>query len=137
MILKTPFRFLFPLLLLTLLLISNCAIAPPGLKEKVIGIGELSLEEKVAQMFWVRYSGGFYHESSYTYKQVKRLVEQNRIGGVILFSGSIHGTIQNLNELQKSSRVPLLVAADYERGVGQQLEGGTLFPSNMPISRVK
>ena len=85
-------------------------------------------------MFMVRYSGGYFHESSYGYLQVKRLVEQDGIGGVILFSGNIHGTVQNLNELQSLSKIPLFVAADYERGVGQQLVGATLFPSNMALA---
>jgi len=124
------------LLVFFVLMLSGCITAPPSLKKivKFIDISELSLEEKVTQMFMIRYTGGYLHESSYTYQQIKRLVEQSGIGGIILFSGNIHGTIRNLNELQALSRVPLIVAADYERGVGQQLPSATLFPSNMALA---
>ncbi|MCH7731546.1 MAG: serine hydrolase [Candidatus Marinimicrobia bacterium] len=97
-------------------------------------IEQLSLKQKVAQMFIVRYTGGFYNNSSYSYQQIKRLVEEEGIGGIIPFFGNIHGTIGNFNELQKLAEIPLLVAADYERGVGQQLDGATLFPSNMALA---
>ncbi|MEE9166412.1 MAG: glycoside hydrolase family 3 protein, partial [Candidatus Neomarinimicrobiota bacterium] len=124
------------LAILILFLLNGCAVAPSIKEEKpkVLGISDLSLEEKVAQMFMTRYTGGFYTESSYVYQQVKRLVKEHGIGGIIPFFGSTHGTIENLNELQRLSRIPLLVAADYERGVGQQLDGATLFPTNMGLA---
>ena len=120
-----------------LLFLTGCTLIP---KVKVVKkvqpltFSDLSLEEKVAQMFMVRYSGHYSHEESYSFTQIQRMVSERRIGGVILFFGSIHGTISNVNELQEMSRVPLLVAADYERGVGQQLDGGTLFPPNMALA---
>tara|TARA_B100000315_G_C14595101_1_gene598460 strand:+ start:5056 stop:7869 length:2814 start_codon:yes stop_codon:yes gene_type:complete len=120
-----------------ILFLPGCTFIPKvKVVEKVqpLSLSDLSLEEKVAQMFMVRYSGHYSHEESYTYQQIKRMVSERRIGGVILFFGSVQGTISNLNELQEMSRVPLLVAADYERGVGQQLDGGTLFPPNMALA---
>ncbi|MFQ6616538.1 MAG: glycoside hydrolase family 3 N-terminal domain-containing protein [Fidelibacterota bacterium] len=122
---------------LTLLLVLGCAVSPPLEEERrpaVLGIDDLSLEERVAQLFMARYTGNFYPESSYVYRHVKRLVEEKGIGGIIPYFGSTHGTISNLNELQGLSRVPLLVAADYERGVGQQLDGATLFPTPMAVA---
>ena len=118
-----------------IVLIAGCAVGPP--KEQVEGpplVKTLSLEEKVGQMFMIRYSGSFYQENSYTYRWMKRLIEERKIGGVIQFVGSIHGTVENLNELQRISDLPLLIAADYERGVGQLLDGGTLFPTNMAVA---
>jgi len=118
-----------------IVLIVGCAIKPPIEKPAVLlSVSDLSLEEKVGQMFMIRYSGSFYQENSYTYRWMKRLIQERKIGGVIQFFGSIHGTIENLNELQKLSDIPLLIAADYERGVGQLLDGGTLFPTNMAIA---
>ena len=40
----------------------------------------------------------------------------------------------NINEFQNWSKYPLLVAADYERGLGQWMNGATLFPSNMAVA---
>lgn len=95
---------------------------------------DLTLEEKVGQMFMVRYTGDFYRHDAYTLRDVKRLITERHIGGVIPYFGSVHGTIANLNELQSAAKIPLLVAADYERGVGQQLDGATLFPTNMAMA---
>lgn len=126
-----------PGVILAFLLISACAVSPP-VEERVrparVGIGDLSLEERVAQLFMARYSGGFYPLSSPVYQHVRQLVREKGIGGIIPFFGSIPGTIENLNELQRISRVPLLVAADYERGVGQQLDGATGFPTPMALA---
>tara|TARA_B100000029_G_scaffold322010_1_gene314399 strand:- start:6735 stop:9605 length:2871 start_codon:yes stop_codon:yes gene_type:complete len=95
---------------------------------------KFSLREKVAQMIMVRIRGDFYNsESSYRILLEKWLSEYG-IGGVITFGGSIHGTYQNIKQFQSKSKYPLLVAADYERGLGQWMSGSTLFPSNMAVS---
>ena len=36
-----------------------------------------------------------------------------------------------LNRLQRSSKLPLIVAADFERGVSMRLNGATVFPHAM------
>ena len=36
-----------------------------------------------------------------------------------------------INQLQRASKIPLLVAADYERGVSMRLNGTTVFPHSM------
>ena len=97
-------------------------------------LADLSIQEKVGQMFMLRYRGEFYREDAYVLKNVKRLITDHHIGGIISYFGSVYGTIENLNELQSFSEIPLLVAADYERGVGQHLDGGTLFPTNMAMA---
>jgi len=38
-----------------------------------------------------------------------------------------------LNRLQEQSRFPLLVAADFERGVTMRLHGATTFPHAMSL----
>ena len=40
-----------------------------------------------------------------------------------------------LNRLQGLSTVPLLVAADFEHGVGMRINGGTLFPARHGLRR--
>lgn len=50
------------------------------------------------------------------------------VGGVLLFNGHVATTPTVLKRLQEKSRRPLLVAADMERGAGQQLRGATVFP---------
>lgn len=49
-------------------------------------------------------------------------------GGFILFGGTARGVAELTAELRRRSRVPLLIAADLERGAGQQFEGATPLP---------
>ena len=59
-----------------------------------------------------------------------RLVEKG-VSGFILFGGCLEAVRDGLNELQRRAALPLIIASDLERGLGQQVEGGTVFPSAM------
>jgi len=50
------------------------------------------------------------------------------IAGFILFGGRLESVRDGLRELQKKASLPLIIASDLERGLGQQVEGGTVFP---------
>ena len=62
-----------------------------------------------------------------------RLVKKG-IAGFIIFGGKLGIVRQGISELQKESNTPLIIASDLERGLGQQLEGGTIFPPAMAIA---
>jgi len=98
-------------------------------------IDSMTLREKIAQMIMVRVRGDFYNSKSWYKSQLKKWINEYGIGGVITFGGSVHGTYYNNKMFQSwTTKVPLLISADYERGTGQWLSGGTLFPSNMAIT---
>ena len=97
-------------------------------------VNKLSLEQKIGQMFMLRYTGDFYRNDDPRFIEIKKMIIKHYIGGIVTYVGSAHGTIFNLNELQSFSEIPLLVAADFERGVGQKVSGATLFPSSMAMS---
>ena len=97
-------------------------------------IESMTLDEKIAQMIMVRVSGKFYNQKSYSYKKIKDLIKNHNIGGIIMFYADIHGAYHNISLFQQWSKIPLLVGSDYERGLGQWMDGGTLFPSNMAIA---
>ena len=67
-------------------------------------------------------------------ERIESLLGECAIGGLLLFNGRQDATAQTLAHLQCLSKYPLLVAADIERGVGQQLRGETLFPHAMAFS---
>lgn len=50
------------------------------------------------------------------------------VGGFILFGGEQDAVRQLTKELRQRTRVPLLIAADLERGAGQQFAGATGLP---------
>lgn len=97
-------------------------------------IETMTLDEKIAQMIMIRISGKFYNEKSYNYKKIKKLIKNHNVGGVIMFYADIHGAYHNISLFQKWSKIPLLVGSDYERGLGQWMDGATLFPSNMAVA---
>ena len=56
------------------------------------------------------------------------------VGGFILFGGNIPGTPYAIRRLQERAKIPLLITSDIERGLGQQIEGGTRFPNQWAVA---
>lgn len=93
----------------------------------------LTLEEKVAQLVMAYVDGGEPQVGSAHWDRARRLVTEDRVGGLIVGVGSSYGTASWLNRLQDWTAVPLLVGADLEWGPGTRLEGATLLPVNMAV----
>ena len=91
-----------------------------------------SLREDVAQMVMPRLDGSKLADPEYS-TQVRELVRDG-IGGFILFGGDIESTARYLGEFQELAEIPLLIASDIERGLGQQLDGGTRFPNQRAVA---
>lgn len=90
----------------------------------------LTLRQEVAQMVMPRLDGDRLGDP----RTLTESLIREGIGGFILFGGSIERTPQRLQELQSLSAIPLLIASDVERGLGQQLAGGTRFPSQRAVA---
>lgn len=56
------------------------------------------------------------------------------VGGFILYGGEVDAVRQLTKELRQRSSVPLLIAADMERGAGQQFAGATGLPPAAAIA---
>jgi beta-glucosidase-like glycosyl hydrolase len=93
---------------------------------------DLTLKQEVAQMVMPRLDGAKLDDSRYLSK-VQELIEAG-IGGFILFGGTVEKTPQYLREIQALAGIPLLIASDIERGLGQQLAGGTRFPNQRAVA---
>lgn len=120
-----------------LIVFMGCSFIPstgPAKEDKILDWQSLTLRHKIAQMIMVRITGEFYNEESSYRKNLHKWISEDGIGGVITFGGNIHGTFYNIQQFQEWSNIPLFVAADYERGTGQWLRNGTLFPTNMGIA---
>jgi beta-glucosidase len=102
----------------------------------------LSLAEQVAQMVVVRASGHLFdHEIRYPAWEadsatLTHYVEDLGVGGVILLGGSAAEVGLKTQALQTQARVPLLIAADVEEGVGQRFSGATWFPPPMALGAI-
>lgn len=94
----------------------------------------LSLREKIGQMINVRMSGEFANLAGEKFAEYRREIEENKIGGFTVYRGEANSIAALTNELQTIAKVPLLVAADYERGLRMQLRTGTPFTTNMAVA---
>jgi beta-glucosidase-like glycosyl hydrolase len=92
-----------------------------------------SLREKLAQLMMVRLGSNMPPPRTVEEdeERVAELLARCPVGGLVLFNGSYTETPHTLARLQQQSRNPLLVAADFERGVGQQLAGHPIVPHAM------
>jgi beta-glucosidase-like glycosyl hydrolase len=97
----------------------------------------LSLRERIAQLIFVRIGSNMppIRSAEEDEQRVARLIQGCPVGGLLLFNGGPQAR-ETLSRLQQASQVPLLVAADIERGVGQQVRGYTLFPHAMAFEKL-
>ena len=102
---------------------------------------KLSLEEKVGQMFMVRLiMPQFVNIKNPDYLKWLDQIGRYHLGSVLLTVPADGPSLSKsepyeaamlINQLQHAAKVPLLVAADYERGLSMRLNGTTVFPHSM------
>src|SRR5580704_16343872 len=101
---------------------------------------KLTLEEKVGQVFMIWCRASFLNVESPEYLQWRDAMEKYKVGsfamtvhvdGPFLLRSEPYEAAELLNRLQKDSALPLLFAADFERGVATRLQGTTNFPHAM------
>ena len=101
----------------------------------------LSLEEKVGQLFMIRMRVELLNGRSPSYFELRNNIRKYHIGALAM-SAPPQGRARDirrryevvtlLNQLQEESKLPLLVAGDFERGVlPAHLFGTTVFPHAM------
>jgi beta-glucosidase-like glycosyl hydrolase len=81
----------------------------------------------------IRVTGRFLNRRNPAFLELEERVRRNHVGGVILFAGNIYESAVLLNKLQAASPLPLLVAADFERGASFRIADTTSFPWTMAI----
>src|SRR5438876_7420485 len=103
---------------------------------------KLSLEEKVGQVFMIRVRAEFLNVASPDYIELRDAIRKYHIGSIVMtvradgafvYRNEPYEAANLLNRLQSESRLPLLVAADFERGLAMRLNGTTVFPHAMAL----
>lgn len=101
---------------------------------------KMTLEEKVGQMFMVWARVEFSNVDSLEYKRMYDDINKYHVGGFgvtvpvefgLLVKGDPYEAAMLTNNLQRAAKVPLLMAADFERGLTMRLSGPTMFPYAM------
>lgn len=97
-----------------------------------------SIREKAAGLLVVRLGNNLppARTADQDAASVAKLLDRHPIGGLILFNGRWPETRQSLIDLQARSERGLLVMTDMERGFGQQVAGGTVYPHSSAFARV-
>src|SRR5438552_1050154 len=89
-------------------------------------------------MIWVR--AAFLNMDSPEYLQLRDQMQKYHVGSFamtvrfeppFLYRNQPYESAELLNRLQRDSKLPLLVAADFGRGVTMRLQGATTFPHAM------
>jgi len=101
---------------------------------------KMSTEEKVGQLFGIKVLAQFLNDADPIFIQLRDNIRKYHIGslvmtvpvdGAVLLKSDPDVAANLLNRLQESSKLPLIVAADFERGVSMRLNGATVFPHAM------
>lgn len=97
-------------------------------------LNQLTLEEKVGQLFSIRAHGKFSNVHDPQVLRIERLIEEYHIGGVTFFAGDVYGQAMLHNRLQRAAAIPLWVSQDMESGAAMRIEGATGFPPAMGVA---
>jgi beta-N-acetylhexosaminidase len=101
---------------------------------------KLSLEEKIGQMLMIRVLGQFMDVQSPEYLALRDQIRRYHLGSVLftvpsdgpnLAKTGPYEAAMLINQLQQDAKVPLIVGADFERGLSMRLNGATIFPHAM------
>jgi beta-glucosidase-like glycosyl hydrolase/CubicO group peptidase (beta-lactamase class C family) len=137
-----------PLLLLSAVLLGGPLETQNGLPPDAARwvehtLSSMTIEQKLGQLVMVHYYGGFTNTESDAYRELLRRVEQQHIGGIVVATrpgplgtqlSEVYPTAILTNQLQHHAKIPLLVAADFERGTAMRLAEGTSFPYAMGVA---
>jgi|CZKS01.1.fsa_nt_gi beta-N-acetylhexosaminidase len=146
---RLPFRVGCALTLCALL--ANAATAPKGASKKTsptnftvrTWLRTMTLRDKVAQLLIMPIYGEPAHRRSAISKKYEHFVRDLHVGGLIVTGHSMNSGIKNaepyamaalLNRMQKISKLPLLVGADFERGASMRVNATTPWPANMAFA---
>lgn len=94
----------------------------------------LSLEKKIGQIVCSDIAGAYIADGDPRLEQWARLARDYGLGMFVLYGGTPRDVARLLNRLQKEAEIPILMAADFEGGPGQQVTGASEFPANMAFS---
>ncbi|HZH91539.1 MAG TPA: glycoside hydrolase family 3 N-terminal domain-containing protein [Pyrinomonadaceae bacterium] len=93
----------------------------------------MTLDEKIGQLISVGINATFLNQESAPFKELRRQVERNHVGGIILFRGAVYDSVHLVNRMQQLARRPLLISADLEAGAGMRFIDTINFPWNMAV----
>jgi len=124
---------------------SGLRALPPASRQWVDStLRRMTVDEKIGQLLFTTYHGTFTSTDSPAYQQMLHDVNDLHAGGFILVThitplgiekSQTYPTAVLNNQLQSTSKLPLLIGADFERGVQTMIDrlGAHPVPIQLPI----
>ncbi|HZJ35244.1 MAG TPA: glycoside hydrolase family 3, partial [Gillisia sp.] len=85
----------------------------------------LTPNERIAQLIMV---AAYSNRGEEHRQEILELIKNQKIGGLIFFQGGPIRQVNQMNEYQAASKVPLLGAIDAEWGLGMRLDSTISYP---------
>src|SRR5438552_8207979 len=118
-------------------------LSPEAEKWVETTLRKMTDEEMIGQLLFTTYHGSLIPSDHPAFAQLEHDINDLRVGGfIVVTQGSPLGVVKSqayptavlANQLQSKSKIPLLIAADLERGSAMRLDEGTSFPTQMAVA---
>lgn len=96
-------------------------------------LASMSLQQKVGQMLSPRINSHYISADAEAFQEMERWIDELGLGGITFFAGDVFALSTLIDEFQQMSDIPLLVSADFERGIPMRIRRGTAFPEAMAL----
>ena len=107
----------------------------PGFKNYIDSlIANAPLRDKIAQLFIVQAEGRFVTVDDRRFNEIKNLITDYHIGGLIFMKGDVYGQAILTKKFQAISQIPLWITQDMEWGAAMRVEGTTRFTPAMGLA---
>jgi len=95
----------------------------------------LNIEERIGQFFMV---AAYSNKDEAHYKEIEKLVRDNKIGGLIFMQGGPQKQAELTNRYQAAAKTKLLISIDGEWGVSMRLKDSTIaFPYQLTLGAIQ
>ena len=127
----------FLLYFILVFILAGCAGPGQSLSRKSWAertLKNLTLREKIAQMMVVSVNMRFMNYESNQWQKLQKYLATDGIGVLHIWFGDAGSALTMLNDMQLKSKVPILVDADIESGLGRRYPGAVTLPPMMAIA---
>ncbi len=109
-------------------------LSPQGNKWVDSVYNTMTLEEKFGQLFMV---AAYSNKDTVHFNAIDKLIQENKIGGLIFFQGGPVRQAKLTNRFQSKSKIPLFIGSDAEWGLGMRLDSTYRYPWNMTLGAIQ
>jgi beta-N-acetylhexosaminidase len=95
---------------------------------------KMTVDEKIGQTFSIGVNAKFWNQNNPEFQEIRRQIVENKVGGIIFFASPVYEAVHINNRMQALAKLPLLISADFETGVGMRFEDTINFPWNMAVA---